>query len=77
VSTPEHPIHELAAGQLRVEQLDALPEPASLVGLREHVDALLPAADLPDLVLEIAAKTGFIDGNEQRNFALLPQCTNG
>jgi hypothetical protein len=29
--------------------------------LRERVDALLPAADLPDLVLETAAKTGFID----------------
>lgn len=59
--TPEHPIHELAAGGLRVEQLDALGEPPTLATLREGVDALLPAADLPDLVLEIAAKTGFID----------------
>jgi hypothetical protein len=60
--TPEHPIHELAAGELRVEQLDAPPEPAPPVVLRERVDALMPAADLPKLVLEIAAKTGFIDG---------------
>ena len=71
--TPEHPIHELAAGELRVEQLDALPEPATLVVLRERVDALMPAADLPELVLEIAAKTGFIDGftNDQEPGAKL------
>ena len=37
------------------------PNHASLIALRDRVDALLPAADLPDLVLEIAAKTGFID----------------
>jgi hypothetical protein len=59
--TPEHLIHERVAGGLRVEQLDALPEPATLTTLRERVDALLAAADLPDLVLEIAAKTGFIE----------------
>ena len=71
--TPEHPIHELAAGGLRVEQLDALPEPPTLATLRERVDALLPAADLPDLVLEIAAKTGFIDAftNDQEPGAKL------
>jgi hypothetical protein len=41
--------------------------------LRERVDALLPAADLPDLVLEIAAKTGFIDAftNDQEPGAKL------
>jgi TnpA family transposase len=59
---PEHPIHELAAGRLPVEQLDALPEPPSLLALRDQVDRRLPDADLPDLLLEIAAKTGFIDG---------------
>ena len=71
--TPEHPIHEFAAGGLRVERLDALPEPATLTTLRERVDALLPAADLPDLVLEIAAKTGFIDAftNDQEPGAKL------
>ena len=71
--TPEHPIHDLAAGRLRVEQLDALPEPASLNTLRERVDALMPAADLPDLVLEVAAKTGFIDAftNDQEPNAQL------
>ncbi len=59
---PEHPIHGLAAGRLPVEQLDALPEPASLIALRAQVAQRLPDADLPDLLLEIAAKTGFLDG---------------
>jgi len=59
---PDHPIHGLAAGRLSVEQLDALPEPPSLIALREQVDHRLPDADLPDLLLEIAAKTGFLDG---------------
>jgi TnpA family transposase len=58
----DHPVHELAAGRLPVEQLDALPEPESLLALRGQVDRRLPDADLPDLLLEIAAKTGFIDG---------------
>jgi len=30
--------------------------------LRDQVDRHLPDADLPDLLLEITAKTGFIDG---------------
>jgi len=75
--TPDHPVHDLAAGELRVEQLDALPEPASLSGLRERIDGLMPPADLPDLVLEIAAKTGFIDGftNDQEPSAQLAVST--
>jgi hypothetical protein len=58
----EHPVHELATGRLPVEQFDALPEPPSLLALRDQVDRHLPDADLPDLLLEIIAKTGFIDG---------------
>jgi len=59
--TPDHAIHALPArGELPVDRLDALPEPASLTALRAGVDALMPPADLPDLVLEIAAKTEFL-----------------
>lgn len=59
--TAEHASHALAArGELPVDRLDALPEPASLTTLRARVDALMPTADLPDLVLEIAAKTEFL-----------------
>jgi hypothetical protein len=51
-------IHALAArGELPVDRLDVLPESASLTTLPASVDGLMPAADLPDLVLEIAAKT--------------------
>jgi hypothetical protein len=58
--TPEHAIHDLAArGELPVERLDALPEPPSLIELRGRVDALMPPADLPDLVLETRSRPGF------------------
>ena len=60
--TRDHPVHQLAAGRLTVEQLDALPEPDSLLTLREQINQRLPDADLPDLLLEIATKTGFLDG---------------
>ncbi len=72
--TPEHAIHDLAArGELPVERLDALPEPPSLTELRGRVDALMPPADLPDLVLEIAIKTRFLDAftNDQEPNAQL------
>ncbi len=39
--------------------LDALDEPDSLIELREDVAALLPQVDLPDVLLEVDAWTGF------------------
>lgn len=39
--------------------LEALDEPASLVALRAAVTARLPRVDLPELLLEIDARTGF------------------
>lgn len=41
--------------------LDKLDEPASLVALREKVGRLLPRVDLPELIVEVAARTGFTD----------------
>jgi TnpA family transposase len=41
--------------------LDRLEEPATLVALREAVAARLPRVDLPELLLEIQARTGFAD----------------
>jgi TnpA family transposase len=41
--------------------LDKLDEPSSLVTLREQVADLLPRVDLPDVLLEIQARTGFAD----------------
>jgi TnpA family transposase len=44
---------------LSVEALDKVEEPASLTALRAAVDARLPRLDLPELVLEMHARTGF------------------
>lgn len=47
--------------RLVVSPLDKLEEPDSLVQLKEAVRALLPRVDLPEVLLEIQAKTGFAD----------------
>src|SRR5262249_12638227 len=44
---------------LVVTPLDKLNEPDSLVKLREAVNARLPRVDLPEVLLEIAARTDF------------------
>ena len=45
--------------ELVLTGLDRLEEPASLAALREAVTARLPRVDLPELLLEIDARTGF------------------
>jgi Domain of unknown function (DUF4158) len=45
--------------ELMVSNLDKLEEPPSLVDLREHVAARLPRVDLPEVLLEVHAWTGF------------------
>jgi hypothetical protein len=45
--------------ELVVTALDKLDEPASLDKLREEVNARLPRVDLPEVLLEIAARTEF------------------
>ncbi|MDP9476869.1 MAG: Tn3 family transposase [Actinomycetota bacterium] len=44
---------------LDIARLDRLEEPASLEGLRNALGATIPRVDLPDLLLEVHAKTGF------------------
>lgn len=46
---------------LTISHLDKLEEPDSLQILRRQVAALLPRVDLPEVILEIHAKTGFLD----------------
>ena len=46
---------------LVLSPLDKLEEPPSLTALRMAIDARLPRVDLPELVLEIHARTGFAD----------------
>lgn len=58
--------------ELVVSPLDKVEEPESLVALRALVDAKLPRVDLPEVIMEIAARTGFVEefvhinGNEPR-----------
>lgn len=47
--------------ELVLSPLDKLDEPATLISLREKVAGMLPRVDLPELILEIAARTGFTD----------------
>jgi len=54
ISTPEGP-------DLSVKRLEKLEEPASLVALRTAVEARLPRLDLPELIMEMHARTGFAD----------------
>jgi TnpA family transposase len=44
---------------LSLAALDKLEEPASLVALRTAVGARMPRLDLPELILEVNARTGF------------------
>ncbi len=47
--------------RLVVDHLDALGEPESLTWLRATAQAMLPRVDLPELLLEVHAWTGFLD----------------
>lgn len=47
--------------ELVLTALDRLDEPQSLVTLRTKVTGLLPRVDLPELMLEVAARTGFTE----------------
>ncbi len=46
---------------LTLSHLDKLEESESFLALKRQVNALLPRVDLPSVLLEIQAKTGFID----------------
>jgi hypothetical protein len=52
---------ELSDGSVKLSALDRLEEPESLQSLRQRVGALLPRVDLPDVLAEVAAWTGFTE----------------
>ena len=60
---------EQAHGQetLTISNLDKLEEPASLITLKQTVAALLPQVDLTEVILEIHARTGFLDAFTHAN----------
>lgn len=47
--------------ELVLSPFDKMDEPASLIALRAKVNGMLPRVDLPELILEIAARTSFTD----------------
>ena len=47
--------------ELVLSPLEKMDEPASLIALRTKVTGMLPRVDLPELILEIAARTSFTD----------------
>lgn len=58
---PDNPAVRFEQDELILSPLDKLDEPPSLVALREAVAARLPRVELPEILLEIAARTGFTD----------------
>lgn len=54
-------LNTLTGPDLSIERLEKIEEPASLIALRAAVDNRLPRLDLPELILEIQARTGFAD----------------
>jgi TnpA family transposase len=63
---PAHPALEVTPDprgrpRLHLARLAAEPEPPSLVDLRRRVRRLLPAVELPELLLEVHAWTGYLD----------------
>lgn len=61
---PENPAVQLSVNadgktELSLGTLDKLEEPASLLQLRAAVADLMPRVDLPEILLEIAQRTGF------------------
>ena len=41
--------------------MEKLDEPPSLIALRSDVKSRMPRVDLPEILLEVAARTGFMD----------------
>lgn len=62
---PDNPAVQLelkdGKAELSLGALDRLEEPASLLQLRAAVADLMPRVDLPEILLEIATRTGFTD----------------
>src|SRR5206468_1052426 len=60
---PEHSALELTPDgeRFHLARLEADSEPATLVALRDLVARMLPRVDLPDLLLEVHGRTGYLD----------------
>src|SRR5205807_1905341 len=67
--------HRDGVDRVVVTPLDAIDEPASLVGLRGMVEALLPEVEIADLPLEVHGWTGFL--NEYTHISGAPSRASG
>ncbi|MGH2926877.1 MAG: Tn3 family transposase, partial [Solirubrobacteraceae bacterium] len=59
---PQNASVQVDGGELVLSALDKLDEPPSLIALRKAVDVRMPRVDLPELLLEMHARTGFAAG---------------
>ncbi len=59
---PENAAVQVDGDSLVLSALDKLEEPPSLIALKAEVAARLPRVDLPELLLEMHARTGFASG---------------
>ncbi len=59
---PKNTSVQLDGGELALSTLDKLDEPPSLVALRAAVQARMPRVDLPEILLELHARTNFASG---------------
>ena len=59
---PKNAAVHVDGAELILSALDKLEEPLSLVALKGAVAARLPRVDLPELLLEMHARTGFASG---------------
>ncbi|MBV9026946.1 MAG: Tn3 family transposase [Streptomycetaceae bacterium] len=55
---------EIVGGRIRLDRLEADPEPAGMKPVRDAVEAMLPRVDYPELLLEVHALTGMFDAFE-------------
>ena len=58
---PENPDLRFDNDGLVLSHLDRLEEPPSLIALRRDIQARLPKGDLPDILLEVCARTNLAD----------------
>jgi TnpA family transposase len=56
---PKNAAVKVDGGELSLSALDKLEEPVSLIALKAAIAARLPRVDLPELLLEMHARTGF------------------
>jgi TnpA family transposase len=58
---PANTAVSIEKGRLHLARLGPAPEPASLTALRAMCERMLPRVDLPEVLLEVHAWTGFLD----------------